>query len=89
MPSTAQTDRLLTVADAAERLGIAVAVVLAHIRAGRLRASNVGLGSVRPRWRIRGEDLEEFLAARQVARPVAPTRRRNRQTTAGVIEFFR
>ena len=45
-------ERLLTVAQVGEILGIDVEVVAAHIRAGRLAASNVSLGSQRARYRI-------------------------------------
>lgn len=45
------------------RLGVSSEHVGDLIRAGLLRASNVGLGR-RPQWRIALVDLEAFLAAR-------------------------
>lgn len=77
----------LTVAQAAERLGVGVDVVAAHIRAGRLAASNVGLGSQRPRYRITPEAIEEFLAERLV-RPAAPAARPRRRRLESVTEYF-
>ena len=77
--------RLLSVADTAARLRISDDAVLAHIRAGRLRAANVGLGPRRPRWRITEEALETYLAAATVT--PAPARRRRRRDAA-VTEYF-
>ena len=60
--------------------------ILAHIKAGRLKAVNVGLGSQRPRWRISDDQLTEFLESR-TATPPAP--RPARRTRAGtVVEFY-
>ena len=79
---------LLTVADVAKRLVVVHdEVVLAHIRGGRLRAINVGLGSRRPRWRIAQEALEEFLGARTTS-PVQPAKPRRTRRPSQVIEFF-
>ena len=78
---------LLTVADVARRLVVSDEQVLAHIRSGRLRAINVGLGRQRPRWRIAPEALEEFLSARTSAL-APPTTRRRKNRQANVIEFF-
>lgn len=76
---------MLTIRDVAERLNVSQEVVLTHVRAGRLKAANVGLGSARPRWRISEDDLDAFLASRAVF--VAPKQRRRRVETGG-IEFF-
>ena len=78
---------LLTVAEVAKRLSVQDEVVLAHIRSGRLRAINVGLGSRRPRWRIAQEALEEFLGARTTS-PVQPAKPRRTRRPSQVIEFF-
>ena len=48
----------------AERLGIDQHKVLAWIRAGELRAVNVGDGARRPRYRVAESDLATFLAGR-------------------------
>jgi excisionase family DNA binding protein len=86
--STAKTlMQLLTVPQTAELLGVGGNQVLALIRAGKLRASNVGLGASKPRWRIDPEDVGRFLAARQAPAPVA-TRRPRRRRDDDVIEFF-
>ena len=78
---------LLTVADVAKRLVVHDEVVLAHIRGGRLRAINVGLGSQRPRWRIAEEALEEFLGAR-TGNPPNTTKRARKRKVDQVIEYF-
>jgi len=77
----------LSVRDVSERLGVCDETVLAHIRAGRLVAVNVGLGSQRPRWRIRPEALDQFLAAR-TAIPQQPATRSRKRELAGAIEYF-
>lgn len=78
---------LLTVADVAARLVVNDEIVLTHIRAGRLRAINVGLGTQRPRWRISPEALDEFIAARTATPCQAATRQRRRRSEH-VTEFF-
>jgi excisionase family DNA binding protein len=77
---------LLNIPLAARRLGIGEDAVLAHIRAGRLRAVNVGAGPVRPRWRITEEALEQFVASRTSA-PTPPAKR-TRAKQPEVIQFF-
>ena len=51
------------VGDVARRLGVSAEHVGALIRAGLLRASNVGLGR-RAQWRVAITDLESFLLQR-------------------------
>lgn len=53
-------DRYQTVQELAERLEVAEATVRNWIKAGELRAINIGKG-----WRISDTDLERFLAARE------------------------
>ena len=67
---------MYTVATIASHLQVSDEQILAHIRAGRLKATNVGAGSVRPRWRISESQLQEFLAARATSAPVGAARRR-------------
>jgi excisionase family DNA binding protein len=50
-------DNLLTVAQVARRLQVHEITVRRHIKAGRLKAVRVGRG-----LRVRGEDLEAFIA---------------------------
>jgi hypothetical protein len=38
--------------------------VLAHIRSGELKASNLSLTGDRPRWKINPDDLQAFLDSR-------------------------
>jgi excisionase family DNA binding protein len=67
----AMTERThLTQKQVAERLIVSAEHVGDLIRAGLLRASNVGLGS-RPQWRISLVDLDAFLAAR-INKPIEP-----------------
>ncbi|MBP3958707.1 helix-turn-helix domain-containing protein [Gemmata sp. G18] len=77
----------LTVSQAAEWLGISVAALLALIHAGRLTASNVGLGSRRPRWRVTRDALETFLAAHATS-PKRVAVKRRRKALGRTIEFF-
>ena len=49
--------RLLTMKEAANRLCISVKTLRGHIRNGRLRYVNVGLGEFRPRYRFEESDL--------------------------------
>jgi excisionase family DNA binding protein len=75
----------LTVGDVAKRLKLSTDSVLSLIRSGRLRASNVGLGKQRPRWRIAPEAIDQFLAERAAPKRAPRRRRRDR---GSVIEFF-
>ncbi|MFO0899847.1 MAG: hypothetical protein U0836_20645 [Pirellulales bacterium] len=62
--------------------------VLAHIKAGRLRAFNLATStSSRPRWRISREAVEAFEAQRS-ATPVAQVPRTRRRKATNTIEFF-
>ena len=78
----------LTVRDVCRRYGVTEHTVLAWIRAGELRAVNVGRrqGAKKPRWRITPESLEAF-EARRTATP-APPRLRRRTRPAEVIECY-
>lgn len=76
---------LLTIADCAKRLAVSEDSVLALVRSGRLRASNIGLGAIRPRWRVRPSDLETLLDARTAPTPAA---RRRKQRREAMVEYF-
>jgi hypothetical protein len=69
---------LLTMAQAAARLGITIEQVKAHVDDGALRYVNVGRGKKRPRYRFTPVDLDEFIANRtmqeQPCRSIAPKR---------------
>ena len=87
MPSDRLTsDHYLSVADVAAKLAISEEAVLGHIHAHRLIAANVGQGMCRPRWRIRVEDLDQFLAARTTA--AKPARGQRKRSNQKVVEFF-
>lgn len=77
----------LTVAQAADHLGIGEDAIIGHIRAGRLRAANVGLGTRRPRWRITAEALDAFVESR-TSTPM-PVKRPQRKRRAGITEYIR
>jgi excisionase family DNA binding protein len=61
--SDAPRSPLLTVREAADTLGISVKTLRGHIRNGRVRYVNVGLGEFRPRYRFEESDLIEFKEA--------------------------
>jgi excisionase family DNA binding protein len=79
----------LSVRDLCERYGVTVHTVLGWIRAGELRAINVGRrhSARKPRWRITEEALTAFELARTPS-PPAPRRRRNKRP-AEVIQFYK
>jgi excisionase family DNA binding protein len=82
------TDRTLTIRDLCERYGVNEHTVLSWIRAGELRALNVGRrpGSKKPRWRVTPEALTSFEPLRTNNPPPPGTRRRRRQPE--LIEFY-
>ena len=74
------TDRALSAAALARRLGVAPGKVLVWIRSGELRAVDLAeRRGGRPRWKIMPAALDEFLSAR-ASQPPTPRRRRRRQT---------
>lgn len=54
----------LTPEEAGNRLGVTRSQVAAFIRKGYLKATNVGDGTIRPRWQIHQDDLDDFIAHR-------------------------
>jgi excisionase family DNA binding protein len=86
-----QQDTFLTPPEVARLLRVSADKVLGWIRRGELKAVNVS-NRDQPRYRVRREHLEEFLAAREV-QPPAPRTPRKQRRPAGrlgndVIEFF-
>ena len=72
---------LMTVREVCSHLGLSKPdSVLALIHRGKLPAVNISAGT-RPRWRIRPEDLEQFLRGRQAVPDgqAARPRRRSRR----------
>jgi len=80
--------RYLTPPALARLWGVTAETVIAHIRAGRLRAFTISPPDCsRPRWRIAPDAVAEYELRHQAARPQTPQRRR-KQPAGGVIEFF-
>ncbi len=77
----------LTPPAVAERLGVDPAKVLGWIRSGQLRATNLGDGALRPRYRISEADLSAFLSTRR-AGPEPTISRVRRRRDPNVIQFF-
>jgi hypothetical protein len=88
MPPDRTLSATHTVRDVQARYGVTVHTVLGWIRAGELKAINVGRqpGARKPRWRITQAALDAFEALRTPAAP-QPVARRRKQP-AGVIEFY-
>ena len=74
----------LTVADVSARIGLTVPAVLALIHRGDIIASNVSIGTHRPRWRIAADELTRWLTSRQSGPTTRITRRRR---TAAITEY--
>ena len=82
------TKRYLTPPEIAKRYGCKPEKVIGWIKRGELRAINSGDG-IRPRWKVRPEDLEAFEAARSNVATIAPKpTRRQRRKPEGVIQFY-
>jgi hypothetical protein len=80
---------MFTVQDIQRRYGVTAHTVLGWIRAGELRAVNVGRrpGAKKPRWRVSQQALEQFELARTPT-PPPPRARRRKRAESGVIEFY-
>lgn len=76
---------VLTPPRVAKQLGVDPATVIAWIRSGQLKASNIGQGDQRPRYRIQPSELESFLRKRQ---PETQTRKQRAKREPDVIQFF-
>ncbi|MCI0641437.1 MAG: helix-turn-helix domain-containing protein [Gemmataceae bacterium] len=76
----------LSVREAARFVRVSAGKVLAWIRGGDLKASDVGRPG-RPQFRIRPGDLDDFLAGRSAAKPKAKPRRR-RARPPGWVDFY-
>jgi excisionase family DNA binding protein len=66
---------MLTPPTIAKQLAVKPEKVVAWIRAGKLRAVDLGDGKLRPRFRVPEEALADFLAGRAVQPPTRPGRR--------------
>ena len=83
IPATSRT--VLTPPQVAEQLGVSRETVLGWIRAGQLRAANVGKRS-RPRFKIDPDALAEFQAKRAPERPLTPLK--IKQTTISTVKDY-
>ena len=77
---------LLTTESVAARLAVTPEHVVGLIRAGRLAASDVGLGSRRATWRIEEEEVERFLADSMPAPP--KPRAKRRKPKPEMVQYF-
>ena len=78
-----------TVQQIQERLAIKkIDAVYQLIRSGALRAVNVAVGPIKPRWRISQEALDSFLRSREAVPPL-PVVRRRKAKQSEVIQFFK
>jgi excisionase family DNA binding protein len=59
-------EKMLTVKQVAERMSVDEKTVRNWIRRGELRAINIG--RIRPEYRIRPDDFDEFVRERQTGR---------------------
>jgi excisionase family DNA binding protein len=79
-------DRLLTVQQAAEFLGVSGIVMLDLINRNVIAASNIGRGSQRPRWRILASDLGKYLVSTR--QPVIEPAKPKRATRKATKDYF-
>jgi predicted site-specific integrase-resolvase len=67
---------MMTLPEVAKILGVADLNVHFYIGNGELKAFNSSMGTRRPRWKIRQEDLDAFIASRSSGKPDAKPKRR-------------
>lgn len=80
-------NQFLTIAQAAERLGVAPGKILGWIASGELAGIDTSATrNQRPRWRIDPNEFDRFLVARRSVPPPKPTR--NRRTMANVTKYM-
>ena len=68
-------DRVFTLREVAERLGISLRQVQHHVADGRLVAVNIGRGLERKDLRVLDDDLDAFARARKLPAASLPPRR--------------
>jgi hypothetical protein len=80
--------RCISPPELAKEWGIDPSTILAHIRAGRLRAfSTSPPGTKRPRWKIPPEAVAEFEATHAAQTPVKPVRSTRRRRDPQFVEY--
>ena len=83
----AKRDRL-SPPEVAKRYGVSPDTVRAWIENGQLKATNIGQGKKKPRFRIEPQSLEEFDRKRTAeSRPPTPSKRRPSSTGLTVTKF--
>jgi excisionase family DNA binding protein len=87
---TSTTPRYLTLTEAAALLRVSRSKVLAWLRSGRLRGSDVSANpsSGKARWRIARADLDAFLEGRVPQVETKPSRRRKPTRPSGWVAYF-
>jgi transposase len=85
----AHTEReVMTPAQVAKKLGVAVGKVLTWINSGELVAVNIATSrSNRPRWAVQPEALNEFLKGRRAV-PASPTVERKTRRPIGKFIYM-
>ena len=74
--------------DLAARYACKPETICAMIARGDLAAFDIGLGTVRPRWRITQEAVDRFETARAAKSAPAAARRRRRKKTNDYRDYF-
>ena len=72
---TGKNDHLLTPSEVAEYLQVSPEQVRTLIRKGQIAATNVGIGSKRPLYRVSQQALDDFLDRKWHPGPAAPKRK--------------
>ena len=81
-------EKLHSIPDIAESLGVTKEKVRAWIKAGELKAINTTQNpNGRARYRVRPEAFEDFLE-RRASTPPVPKQRRRKKSNAPVTEFY-
>lgn len=84
MPS----DRTYSPGDLAARYACKPETICAMIARGDIAAVNIGLGTIKPRWRVTQAALDRFEAARAAKSAPATTRRRRRKKPHDYRNYF-
>jgi excisionase family DNA binding protein len=69
----------------AARLSTTLDHVLGLVHSHKLKATNIGRGAKRPRWRVSEEDLKAFIAAR--TNGATQTTARRRKPPSPAVEY--
>ncbi len=87
--SSATQAEFVTPSAIATRLGVRVDIVLTFIHSGELPAVDLSRRRQKPRWHVREEDLEAFLARRRSTPPAPPARKKRRLDDASIPEYYK